>query len=685
MKFFFNKVAYIICSYVAYALLYTSYRAIFLLVHASPDVWSNKWDIFRAFLTGFRFDAKIITVLLIPLLLIAIAHSLSAKFGLWRGPWRKAYTITNTVIFVATAVALTVDFYYYSFYQSHIDVLVFGLVDDDTKEVLVSVWKDFPVVRTVIALALLGFGAYKLFGRLLKFEPFSRIKLGIAGFVPCLLLFLTAYFYGLRGTFSTFPLQIDDATISKNSFINQLTLNGIYTFQQAHKQYKRNRIMGDPSAYLGAMSLRQLVADFLQLDVEEVDDRQPLRHLHVTTPPNPFLKENPPHVVVLQMESMGTIYFAKHTQQLNLLGALEDALKHCYLLKNFMPATNGTISTLEALITQTPIASVSQSPFYAQYFSTATTHPFLQSGYQTSFVTGGKLGWRNINNYLAAQGFQSVEGRELILAENPHAQESGWGVFDEAMFDRIFEKIEKSSAPQYIYGMSVTNHTPYEIPPSYNLLPITIDDSIAGIIRSTVDISSVAVKNFQSYQYACDALGKFIEKIRSSPFSENTIIVATGDHNCRQLFNFDDNQMYWTYSVPLIAYIPPKYLTKEPLNTQQWAWHSDIFPTLYELALSEASYIKLGRDLVNDKTIPYAVNSDVRVFSEAGAFNMSSGLYFGWDASNYLLSAPDLAGNPELQKVYRSATAARHLKVYLQYENTSKKNSKKPLSSVEKK
>ncbi|MDR1227111.1 MAG: sulfatase-like hydrolase/transferase [Prevotellaceae bacterium] len=672
MRNFSNKVVYIICSYVAYALLYAIYRVTFLLVYANPDVWSNKQDIFRAFLTGFRFDAKVITICLLPLFLIAIAHSLLVKYGHWGGRWRKGYTITNTVLFVATAVALAVDFYYYSFYQSHIDVLVFGLIDDDTKEVLVSVWKDFPVVRVVIALALLGFGAYKLFDRLLRFEPFSKVKLGITGFAPGLLLFLTVYFYGMWGTFSTFPLQIDDSTISKNSFINQLTLNGAYTFEQAYKQHKRNQVAGNPSAYLQTMSLRQLVADFLQLDVAEVDEQQPLRHLYVTTPSNPFLKENPPHVVVLQMESMGTIYFAKHTKQLNLLGALEDALKHCYLLKNFMPATNGTISTLEALTTQTPIASVAQSPFYAQYFSTATTRPFLQSGYQTSFVTAGKLGWRNINSYLSAQGFQSVEGRELILADDPHAQESGWGVFDEFMFDRIFKKIEKSSAPQYIYGMSVTNHTPYEIPKNYNLLPVTVDDSLAGIIRSTVDINDVAVKNFQSYQYACDALGKFIEKIRKSPFSENTIIVATGDHNCRQLFNFDDNQMYWTYSVPLVAYIPPKYLAKETFNTQQWAWHSDIFPTLYEMALSEASYIKLGRDLVNDKTIPYAVNADDRVFSESGAFSMSSSLYFGWGASSYLFSAPGLADNPELQKVYRSAKAAHHLKVYLQYENTSR-------------
>jgi len=173
-------------------------------------------------------------------------------------------------------------------------------------------------------------------------------------------------------------------------------------------------------------------------------------------------------------------------------------------------------------------------------------------------------------------------------------------------------------------------------------------------------------------------LGKFIEKIKNSTFADKTIIIATGDHNCRQSFNIDETQMYWAYSVPMIIYIPEKYLAQKKINTQQWTGHSDIFPTLYELILSNTSYIKLGRDLINDTTIPYAINESSRIFSDSGAFNTSSKLYFRWNEAKHLFPAPELSKNQEIQKIFRSANAANHLKVYLQYRNTSEKKGLQP-------
>ncbi|GHT13565.1 phosphoglycerol transferase [Bacteroidia bacterium] len=647
-----------------------------MFVHANSNVWTETTSLLKAFVVGARFDTKIITILLLPILLLAIGEAIARKAG---AGWRKIYVAVNTLLFTLTAVLLTVDFFYYSFFQSHIDQIAFALIKDDTAEILKSAWTDFPLFRILVGTALLALVAYGLFWWMFKVKLPQKYHLRITTFMAALLIFVTAYFYGLRGTFSTFPLQMDDSTISSNPFINQLTLNGIYTLQQAVKQSKKNKIGGDPAQYLQAnnLDLRQLVADFLQTDLQNVSEQDPLSALRCTTPVNKFLEENPPHVIILQMESMGTIYFTKHSRQLNLLGKLADVLqdKNCYVFKNFMPATNGTIGTLEHFVTQTPFVSVAQSPFYANLFSTATALPFLQNHYQTNFITGAKLGWRNINNYLPAQGFGSLEGREFLLEHYPDAIENDWGVFDEYMFDRMFEKLEHSTAPQYIFGMTTTNHTPYVIPNTYTLLPIAVGDSLRQLIRSTVNIDKTTIKNLQTYQYACDRLGKFIDKVKNSPFGNNTIIVASGDHNLRQSFNLDDAQLYWMYSVPMVAYIPEKYLAAAQLNTEQWAWHGDIFPTIYGLALSNTSYIKLGRDLTRDTTHSYAVNSLTRIFADAGVYDAEQNLYFRWKDGNkhYLTIAPELADDADLQKVRQSAIASYHLKVYLEYENTNRK------------
>ncbi|MDR3236843.1 MAG: LTA synthase family protein [Prevotellaceae bacterium] len=657
------------------------YRCSFLFVYADSHVWNEKQALWKAFFWGVRFDTKVITVLLLATLFLAIVELVLKRL---RRNWGTAYTAVSTLLFVLTALMLTVDFFYYSFFQSHIDILVFGLIHDDTVEILRSMWTDFPIVKVLAGVAFLSFVSWKLFSWLFK-RDFSRmIPMKAALFIPAMLVFITVYFYGLRGTFSTFPLQIDDSTISSNPFINQLTLNGIFTFENAIEQNKKNAIDGNPHNYLqrNNLNLRQLTADFLQTDIRNIDEKEPLRALMDTTPVNTFIAQNPPHVVVIQMEGMGAVYFSKHSGRLNLLGKLADICseENCYVFENFMPAANITIPTLEHFVTQTPIAPVAQSPFYSVLFSTATALPFLQNNYQTSFISGARLGWRNINNYLPAQGFQSLEGWAFLLENNPQATDNDWGVFDEYMFDRIFEKLEKSAAPQYIFGMSVTNHSPYNLHSHYQPLPIEIDDSLQKIIRPTVETATV-LKNFQTYQYACDMLGKFIQKVKDSPFAQNIIIIATGDHNIRQVFNFDDGQPYWTYSVPMIAYIPQQYLPSPPhyhLNTAQWAWHGDIFPTLYGLALSNTPYIKLGRDLLRDTTVPYAINDFNKIFTDAGAYDMTQNLYFRWEESHYLSPAADLAANPELQKACKSARALYHLQVYLEHENASKLNNKIP-------
>jgi phosphoglycerol transferase MdoB-like AlkP superfamily enzyme len=674
MKIFFNRIIYIINSYVIYILLFFIYRCTFLFAYANAEVWNEKQALLKSFVMGVRFDTKVITVLLLPVLFLSIIELLLNRK---QRNWCKIYTLINTILLVLTALMLTVDFFYYSFFQSHIDILIFGLIHDDTIEILKSVWTDFPVIKIIVSITVLLFLVWRLFVRLFKIDIARKIPMKIILVIPVALVFITVYFYGLRGTFSMFPLQIDDSAISNNPFINNLTLNGIFTFQKAVKQNKENSIDENPQTYLqrNNLDLRQLVADFLQTEVQNVDENEPVKSLYYTTPVNKFVEENPPHVVFIQMEGMGSIYFSRHSEQLNLLGKLADICSEndIYVFHNFMSAANLTIPTLEHFVTQTPVTSVAQSPFYGTRFSTATAIPFLQNHYQTSFVTGAKSGWRNINNYLPAQGFQSVEGWAYIAENNPDAKANDWGIFDEYMFDRIFEKLEKNTAPQYIFGMSITNHSPYKIPAHYQPLPLTVDDSLRKIIRPTVD-ENTALKNFETYQYACDALGRFIQKVKDSPFARNTVIIATGDHNIRQVFNFDNGQPYWTYSVPMIAYIPRQYLESIPLDTKQWAWHGDIFPTLYNLSLSNTSYIKLGRDLLRDTAmISYAVNDWHRVFTTAGVCDMQQNLYFNWDESHYLSPAPDLVDNRELQKACKSARALYHLKVYLEYENTTKK------------
>jgi hypothetical protein len=72
------------------------------------------------------------------------------------------------------------EHYYYAFYKTRFDPIVFGLFEDDTAAVLKTVWHDYPLVRGALAWAvcvvLLALGLPRLAARLDAHWPRSRSR-----------------------------------------------------------------------------------------------------------------------------------------------------------------------------------------------------------------------------------------------------------------------------------------------------------------------------------------------------------------------------------------------------------------------------------------------------------------------------------------------------------------------------
>jgi len=108
-------------------------------------------------------------------------------------------------------------------------------------------------------------------------------------------------------------------------------------------------------------------------------------------------------------------------------------------------------------------------------------------------------------------------------------------------------------------------------------------------------------KSLDTCLYTNDQLGRFITKIKASHLKETTIITATGDHAIRGIY-FNTDERLHGISVQLYLYLPKSYQPSGIINTQQIALHKDIMPTLYNNALSEASYLNMGRGLLDEST-----------------------------------------------------------------------------------
>src|SRR5690606_14471241 len=101
-------------------------------------------DVRRMFWIGTLFDIRTATQVLAPCLLLAALLAVGTRsFETWKRlwPWLAAF-------FCTVLAALTiVNVFYYATYDRSIDVFIFGLTEDDTAAVLISLWHDYPVLR----------------------------------------------------------------------------------------------------------------------------------------------------------------------------------------------------------------------------------------------------------------------------------------------------------------------------------------------------------------------------------------------------------------------------------------------------------------------------------------------------------------------------------------------------------
>jgi phosphoglycerol transferase MdoB-like AlkP superfamily enzyme len=229
---------------------------------------------------------------------------------------------------------------------------------------------------------------------------------------------------------------------------------------------------------------------------------------------------------------------------------------------------------------------------------TSSAIPFKDKGYRATFITGSKLGWRNMDKFIPRQYFDRVEGRANLESHIENTTSSDWGAYDEFLFERVYQILrENRDQPQFVFGMTTTNHPPYTFPSIYNPLPVNVPKHLQYNHTSG---SGFTKKHLLTYQYANDCLGNFIRRLKASPLGENTIIAVTGDHNARAVFDYSDTNPIDKYGVPFILYIPDQYKERIGVyDTACFASHKDVFPTIYHLALSDVSYVKSGINLLD--------------------------------------------------------------------------------------
>lgn len=614
-------------------------RAYLLAAYAPPGAYAAlPQDINRTLVIGLLFDIKVAAIAFsVPLLAALLLAARPAAYALWLRalPWLAAVL---AMLFTASTV---ISVCYFATFSRSIDIFVFGLMDDDTHAILVTLWHGYPVLRTLALLAAVLGATYWLARRwsaLILRTRLARRALAPSALRLSLIIAITVL--ACRGSLGPFPLNRDDTGISSLRLLNDIAPNGISAFFWALSERDNDKRFKPVTAEEG----EQLYQRFLGRPGHG------LQPFMASTGANPQARARPPHVVLQVMESKGYHMNMYDRPGRDLLGALRPHWQQDWRFDRFLSEGNGTIDSLSRLLVRSPVLATSQSSAASATFASNAFTPFLARGYRVVFVTSGAATWRNLGRFATHLGAQEFADQLTLRQRYPEAQPGAWGVPDEYMFRYIAERLaraDRDGEPLFVVALSTTHHPPFLVPEGGQRGGLDLSD----IERLPYyDSWSGLDEAFDTLRYANDQLGRFLTGLKASAQGARTIVAVTGDHNILGVDYAADSDIALARAVPFYLYVPPGYRGQSTYDPSRPGSHKDILPTLYHLSLPDTPYFRSGCDLLAARPDPqwcFGFNNPRLVITRDGAYQRDRpGRIQPWAGATGLALAPEQAASP---------------------------------------
>lgn len=566
---------------------------------------ASSGDLAAALVQGARFDLKVSAIAGFLLLLVL--------------PWvsGRVHTRIAQVLAFVFVMASLVNLHYFGFYKTPIDSLVFGLVEDDTAAVLQTVWRDFPVVWTLLLAVGLSVGTVLLHRFLLaRIQPDTLLQsrhwaIRLVVFVAVLFALLFAG----KGTLREMALQRQHLTVTASQFLNDMVPNGIIALKYAWDSRGQSQNFADPLAGLKAMGFDSPQAAAQVVGWPHGSEAEVLAALRTPAPlPAGAPKKN---LLFFLMESWSAEPLLYQSPTFDVLGRLAPTMDKACHFRNFDSAQPGTHPALEAILFSSPITPLTLGDIGRKPIPWSIAKIARDAGYHTLFVTSARSGWRDLNRVLAVQGFDEVIDANNLKVDYPDAFLGIWGVWDSYVFKYLSKRMAAHAAdakPLFVFVLTSTNHPPYDLPADYQRVPRDM------ALWKGETSSETLLPNLDTFHYASDLLGGFVQEVQKGPLHANTLIAASGDHNVRSFGVYaTPERRYLARQVPFVIWGEGLHCSNQ---RDQPASHRDMFPTLFPLAGISGPYIQSGRNLMlelPDKPDP--LNAPRAVFFTGDARN----------------------------------------------------------------
>ncbi len=606
-----SHLSFVSLSIIIWLLLFAGLRALLLVYNSDLLNQTSSSDIVEAFANGLRFDLRIAIYFSIPLLLILLAPKLMQC--------RRAMVIWLTIMASFSSLLGIVELDFYREYHQRLNNLLFQYLQEDPATVLSMLWYGFPVVKLLLAWLALSLLSYFIFSRLERFTRSRRTAskttypIQLATFVVCLLVAVVA----ARGTLRQGPpLRWGDVFTTESLFANHLGLNPVMQFYDAASTVfspRRDYIWKSPLALSHAIDVtrKMITTEYDQL----IDTNTAAIRRISTAPANTDLPEVK-HVVVILMESFAGRYVGALGSQDNITPNFDRLSKEGLLFTRFF--SNGTrthqgmFATMACFPNLPSFEYLMQSPEGSNKFS-GLPQQLSSRGFDDIYVYNGDFAWDNQLGFFGNQGMRNFIGRKDYV--NPVYSDPTWGVSDQDMFDKAIVELGKKDPykPFYALLQTLSNHTPYAIPPKLEIEPVTDQGRLN--------------EQLTAMRYADWALGRFMEEAKQQPWYKDSLIVIVGDHGFGAPVQLTEMDLFRHY-VPMLM-IAPGIQEKFGTTNDVVASQVDLVPTIMGRLDSKIQNQCWGRDLLslkasdrgfalikpsgNDQTVGYIKDNQIMI------------------------------------------------------------------------
>ena len=584
-----SHLAYTLLSGLALMVMYTLLR-IGLLVYNREMIGDTPASTFiEALFNGMRFDLRLTVYLLIPLMLSLF----SARAMAARGFFRFWLTLVGSI----TLFFGLMEMDFYREFHQRLNGLVFQYVKEDPKTVLSMLWYGFPVVRYLLAWAVVTWLLSLVFKGIDRVtRPRNAQSGGGAGTrsiapwymrIGVFFLVLIVAVICARGTLRQGPpLRWGDAYTTESNFANQLGLNGTLTLITAAKSRMSEDRDNIWKATLPQADAQQTVRDMLLTSHDKLVEPDIAAVRRDFTPPaeNTLPIRN---VVVILMESFAGHSVGALGSDANITPNFDRLSKEGLLFDHFF--SNGThthqgmFATMACFPNLPGFEYLMQTPEGSHKLSGLPQLLSAGRNYDDVYVYNGNFAWDNQSGFFSNQGMTNFVGRDDFV--NPVFSDPTWGVSDQDMFDRGAQELKarQDGKPFYALLQTLSNHTPYALPEN---LPV---ERVTG--HGSLD------EHLTAMRYSDWALGQFFEKAKKEPYFKNTLFVVLGDHgfgNNRQLTEMDLGR----FNVPMLL-IGPGVQEKFGQRSSIVGTQVDVVPTIMGRLGGQTRNQCWGRDLLN--------------------------------------------------------------------------------------